>query len=297
MDRFDSAIVFGAGAVGSYLGARLPLPTVLVARPDHVRRINEDGLRIGGQEEAVVRIPAAEDCPELGPHALVLVGVKLGDLESAAAALAPRLLPDTTVVALANGLRPEAILAEALGRPVSRIIVQLGATLDGPGAVSFWGGGLLMGPGEVEDELARLFSQAGLPVRRCEDLAPSSWRKLAMNCVANPLSLLTGGRNRDLVAPELDHVRQAVVDEVARLAATEGVELPPDTAASIDRALGRSDNLTSMLQDGRQGRSTEIEFMNGWVARRAEELGLEAPTNRMLAELVRIWVRNRPEGS
>ena len=284
---FDQAVVYGAGAVGSYLGACLPLPTTLVGRPEHIRAINAGGLQIIGNEDRTVDIAAAETCPDLTPRTVVLVGVKLYDLAAAATDLAPHLCEDTTVVALANGLEPDGILSRALGRPVARIIVQLGVTLEAPGRVASWGGNLMLGPGTVEDELADLYAAAGLPIERCDDLPATSWRKFALNCVVNPLSVITGRRNRDLITPELAETRHAVVAEITALAAAKGVVLASDLAEQIDRVMSRSSNRTSMLQDVRRGKSTEIDFLNGWVVAEAEKLGLDVPVNRSLTEQVR----------
>jgi 2-dehydropantoate 2-reductase len=192
------------------------------------------------------------------------------------------------VAALSNGLDPERVLGEILGRPVPRVIVQLGATLDGPGRISFWGGNLMLGPGAAEDRIAAAFAPGGLVVERTDDLRRVVWQKLAINCVANPLSALTGRCNRELVDPELAGLREAIVAEVRQLAATEGVVLAPDLRERIDAALGRSANRTSMLQDVERGRPTEIEHLNGLVARRLGERGIAAPVNRGLAQLVRM---------
>jgi len=285
--RFEQAVVYGAGAVGSYLGARLPLPTTLVGRAEHMQAVATKGLRITGREDETVHLATVETCPDLAPRTVVLVGVKLYDLAAAATDLAPRLGDDTVVVALANGLEPDGILSRALGRSVARIIVQLGVTLEAPGQVASWGGSLLLGPGEVEEELADLFAAGGLAIERCDDLLMTSWRKFTLNCVVNPLSLITGLRNRDLITPELAETRQAVVAEITALAAAKGIELPADLAEDIDRVMSRSRNRTSMLQDGRRGKPTEIEFLNGWVVREAEKHGLDVPVNRSLTEQVR----------
>ncbi len=293
VDGFSQVIVFGAGAVGSYLGARVSPPAILVGRPDHVAAIRANGLRITGEEDDCVRLEAVESCPVAGERALVLVAVKMGDIPAAAAALEPRLRDDTVVAVLSNGLDPDRQLADVLRRPVARVIVQLGVTLEGPGEVSCWGGGLMFGPGVTEDRIAACFAPSGLRIKRTRDLARIVWQKLAVNCVANPLSALTGRNNRDLITPELAPLRGLIVEEVRQLAATEGVELSADLLPRLDAALGKSRNRTSMLQDIRRGRPTEIEHLNGLVASMAVERGLAAPVNAGLAELVRLLIAAR----
>jgi 2-dehydropantoate 2-reductase len=289
---FDQVIIFGAGAVGSYLGARLSrvASTVLVARPAHAEAVARDGLRIGGLTDERVHIAARTDCPEAAAGALVIVGVKMGGLAEAGAALRPRLREDTIVAAVQNGIGPDRALSEALGRrAVARIIVNMGVSMEGPGRIAYWSGrGVTLGPGAIEDRLAAFFERAGLVVGRCADVKRAEWEKLASNCVANPLTALTGLRNRGIITRDLTDLRHSLVAEVAALAAAEGVALSSDLAGRIDAALAESNNENSMAQDVRFGRTTEIDWLNGYVARRSEERGLPAPMNRALAELVRI---------
>lgn len=287
---FRQSVIFGAGALGSWLGARLDPPALLVARGEHAVAMRADGLRIGGVEDAVVAVEVADACPDLGPDALVITAVKTFDLETAAAALKPHLLDDTTVAILANGLAPELELQRTLDRPVVRIVAEFGVTLDGPGAVSAWGGRALLARGEAEDRVAAALAPTGLTIVRVDDLRAVAWDKMAINCVANPLAALTGARNRDLVAPQLEDLRRGVVAEVMAVAAAEGVAMAPDTAARVDAVLSRSHNLNSMAQDVLRGRITEIDHLNGFVAALGEHHGIDTPVNRWLADMVRLLV-------
>ena len=295
MEPFSQVIVFGAGAIGSYIGARCSPRGILVGRPDHVAAISRDGLQITGKEDDRVEIAASEQCPPIQDNTLVLVTVKMGDVEVAGHVLAPMLQTDTVVAVLSNGLDPERILAEILNRPVSRVIVQLGVTLEGPGEISYWGGSLMLGPGAVEDHITSCLEPGGLLVKRTRDLQRVVWQKLAVNCVANPLSALTGRCNRDLITPELAALRGTIVEEVRLLATMENVTLPADMCERVDTALSSSGNLTSMLQDIRRGRPTEIEYLNGLVASRLAEHSIEAPVNQGLAEMVRLLSRGTQE--
>ena len=288
---FEQTLIFGAGALGSWLGARIEPRAVLVARGEHARAMRERGLVIRGVESATVPVTVADGCADLGPGALVIVAVKMGGLEAAAGALAPHLRDDTVVAVLANGLAPDAELGAALGRRVVRIVAEFGATLDEPGVVSAWGGRAVLGPGADEDRVAAALEPTGLTIARVDDLRRVAWDKLALNCVANPLAALTSRRNRDLITDELKDLRRAVALEVMTLAAVEGVDLADDTPERIDAVLARSHNFNSMAQDIRYGRPTEIEHINGLVARMCAERGLPAPANRWLAEMVRLRER------
>jgi len=285
---FRQNVVFGAGALGSWLGARLAPPAVLVARGEHARAMRAGGLRLAGIESGVVPVTVADACPSLEADALLLVAVKATDLAAAARAVRDRLREDTVVAVVANGFAPQEILGAALGRPVVRIVAEFGATLDGPGRVSAWGGRALLLRGVREDRVAAALAPTGLRVERIDDLARHAWEKLALNCVANPLAGLTGRRNCDLVDDDLAGLRRAVALEVMELAARDGVDLPDELPDRIDVLLARSRNLNSMAQDLARGRPTEIEHLNGYVARQAEALGFAAPLNAWLAALIRL---------
>jgi len=92
----------------------------------------------------------------------------------------------------------------------------------------------------VARDIAALFERGDVPVTIESDFAAEVWSKLAVNCVANPLSAILGVRNREIVTPELADIRRAITEEVAACARDAGVELPSDLATEIDSALARA---------------------------------------------------------
>jgi 2-dehydropantoate 2-reductase len=292
---FDRVVVFGAGAVGSYLGARLSsvIPTVLVARQEHVEAIKGRGLFVRGEADIFVppgRIPAVTGLAAFGEGTLVLVTVKLGALEPAGAELAGLARPDTVFLLAQNGLHARELFLKGAARELNvvRAIASCGVDFREAGKVEFWGGGLSFEKSAHSTELIALFARAGVEAAESPDFEKALWKKLAMNCVANPLTALLGIRNRQVVVPELSGLRRRVVAEVSALAAAEGHTLAADLAERVDRGLAASRNRSSMLQDLERGRGTEIEHLNGFVDRRSLELGLDAPVNGALAALVRM---------
>src|SRR5690242_6269159 len=100
--------IFGAGAIGGLLGARLALAgarVAVVARGAHLAAIRATGLRLQDETgERVIQIPATADCATLGTQDFVILAVKTTALEAAADAVQPLLGPETIVVAAANGV-------------------------------------------------------------------------------------------------------------------------------------------------------------------------------------------------
>jgi 2-dehydropantoate 2-reductase len=292
------AVVFGAGAVGSYLGAKLSsrLPVRLVGRRPHVEAIRRDGLRVSGLDSLTARPEASERLGEVPPGTLVLLTVKLYDLEAAAEELSRALSGACTVVVAMNGLHPERALREQLGdkAEVIRAVAMLGATLEGPGRVSYWGGGLELEPSGASEALAELLCSAGIDARVAGSFDELVWRKFAVNCVWNPLTAVLGVRNSLIAAEELTALRGRVIAECAAVARAEGVCLPADFAESTDRALAGSENVSSMLQDVIRRPRTENEHISGELVRTARSHGRQVPANELLLELVRFIESRSP---
>ncbi len=305
---FREAIICGAGALGSFLGARLSrlLPTTLVAREEHAAAISRDGLRIGGLVDETARggnLSAVSRLEAVGAGALVLLTMKIHDATSAARELAPLLRDDALVLCLQNGLDVEKEVRRALNEGgagavrVLRGMAMTGVTHVAPGRIEYWGGGLAFPAEDAEaEELAALFRAAGLETRISGEFARELWWKMAVNCIGNPLTALTGVRNDGIITPELRGVREAVAEACRRVAAAEGVELPAALADEIDAAMLKSHNRSSMLQDVERGRRTEIEELNGRVARMAAGHGIPAPANALLAARIRALEKRHASG-
>jgi len=289
----------GAGAIGSIVGAALAErhEVILVGRQAHVRAINASGLRITGNERRLVRLAARTELDPERPGEVVLVAVKACALAAAlqeAAALVP---PDACVALLLNGLGVEEVAHQALpSHEIVRLVVSIGAAFREPGVVEHWDGPALegwAGPGLEAPEgragrrVAELFDGTSIQVRVRSDFDQVVWRKLAVNCIVNPLSALLGLRNCDVIDPRTRQLRRAVYDEVAAVAATEGVTLAEEFFDKVEERIQVSKNYSSMLQDIEQGRSTEIEFLNGAVAARGAANGIPTPVNDTLAILIR----------
>jgi 2-dehydropantoate 2-reductase len=287
-------VVYGAGAVGSYLGARLAavMPVTLIARREHVEAIQGRGLFVGGAVDLFVppgKIRAVTGLSSVLEGTLVVVTVKMAAAEEAGRALAAIARPDSVFLLLQNGLTARQLFLEGAARElaVARAVASCGVDFREAGKVEYWGGGLEFERGARSAELVELFRRAGLDAGESPDFARSLWTKLAANCMINPITALLGCRNSGAMVAELAGLRRRIVSEVAALAKAEGLELEAGLAERIENGLASGGNRSSMLQDLAAGRSTEIEYLNGFVVRRSRELGMQAPVNEVLAELIR----------
>jgi 2-dehydropantoate 2-reductase len=282
-------VVYGAGALGSLLGALLSRRTdvQLVARGAHAAAIRaQGGVRLSVLEPGLypTRVGDGLDLP---PEALVLVTVKAYDLEAALTRLAPRLSPRHLVVVLQNGLGIQTLAQQILGPDVLRAVTFMAASLVRPGEVAYNAVGKTYLPAHGE-EVQGAWRAADMPAVQVPDIRTYVWRKLAINAVINPLSALLGVANGDLLG--LRDTGRALVEELVPVAHREGQPIEVEETWTKVRASMRQTarNTSSMLQDVRAGRRTEIEWINGAIVRRAERHALAVPRHRQLVEMVRF---------
>jgi 2-dehydropantoate 2-reductase len=123
-----------------------------------------------------------------------------------------------------------------------------------------------------------------------DDPWPAVWRKLVGNAAVNPVSALVGITNGELLQHLAARIVDAAARETARVACAEGVPISDDEAIALWRAMAEltAANRSSMLQDVRNGRPTEIDWINGEVARRGRRHGVPTPVNEALLKLVEV---------
>jgi 2-dehydropantoate 2-reductase len=116
------------------------------------------------------------------------------------------------------------------------------------------------------------------------------WRKLVGNAAVNPVSALVGITNGELLQHLAARIVDAAARESARVASAEGVPIPDEEAIALWRAMAEltAANRSSMLQDVRSGRPTEIDWINGEVIRRGRRHGVLTPVNEALLKLVEV---------
>jgi 2-dehydropantoate 2-reductase len=291
----------GAGSLGCFFGARLALAgaSVTLIGRTNVDAIASNGLVFeSGGATQTVRLNAATDPGAARGARLVLVCVKSADTGSAAAALAPHLDPDTVLVSLQNGVGNVERIRAGTGRPVVAGLVYIGANMPAPGHVRHAGGERIV-IGAVKDcgvdgallaEVAAVFRAAGLTVDIAPDLEPVLWEKLMLNCAYNAVCALTGKPYGAMGAvPDVRAVMQQAADEVVALARRKGVTIRRAAIESLFiMTQSMPQQMSSTAQDIARGRPTEINYLNGYVARESEALGLAAPVNRTLNALVKL---------
>ncbi|MFC4552163.1 MULTISPECIES: ketopantoate reductase family protein [Halorussus] len=295
-------VVFGAGSLGSLVGGLLAREhaVTLVGRDPHVAAVRQSGLRVTGAFDFAVRPTATTDGTDLSAD-LAVVTVKSFDTEAAAESLATGAFD--AALSLQNGMGNEETLAERLDCPILAGTATYGAMRPEPGTVECTGvGEVVLGPraggsSKIAEEAGAAFCAAGIETTVAEDVPRRLWEKLAVNAGINATTALARVDNGALLAGPANDVATAAARETAHLARAVGVELADEAAAAaVERvADATAANASSMRQDVRAGRRTEVEAINGYVADRAREEGVDVPVNRTMANLLRAWQAERAE--
>ena len=294
--------VVGCGAVGSIFAANLAqLDDVEVwaydlAR-DHVDAINANGLRLSGAGEVVGTVRATSDPAELPACDFGIVATKAMHTEPAIAATAG-VFAAGAVCSVQNGIGNEEVLARHVLRVIRGTTFPAGRIVE-PGHVQ-WDvkGDTTIGPFEPSpapldqvERLAEACTRAGLPTEAVRDARGPQWRKVIFNAATNPVGALTGlTHGRVCEDAALRRLVSGLVDEGKAVADAQGIVLDADPEALIDHAARPDvayDHKASMLQDVEARRQTEIDYLNGGIARFGREHGVPTPLNDAILALVK----------
>ena len=297
--------VVGAGAVGCYFGgmlARAGAPVTLIGRAPHVEAINRDGLFIDSIHfQGSVPISASTELTAVRDARLVLFSVKTVDTEATAKLLAPLLASSTIVVSLQNGVDNAERIDFAAGIEAIPAVVYIAAAMTGLGRVKHSGRGDLIignpspnhGGGEFAlEQVASVFTRAGVPCRISKDIRVELWEKLIMNCAFNAVSALSRAKYGRIAqdAGSIEVIRN-VIGEAVAVGMADGVPLSADKMIAAALKLGSEaipEAVSSTAQDIARGKPSEIDSLNGFLVRRGAELGVPTPVNQTLFSLVKL---------
>jgi 2-dehydropantoate 2-reductase len=294
--------VVGCGAVGSLFAANLAqLGDVEVWAFDldraHVEAINTNGLRLVGAGEVVGSVRATVDAGELPSCELGIVATKAMHTEAAITAAAGA-FSGAAVASVQNGVGNEDVIAAHAPRVIRGTTFPAGKLLE-PGVVQ-WDvkGDTTLGPFEprpaLTEEIERLAdacTRAGMPTHAVADARPAQWRKVVFNAATNPIGALTGlTHGRVCERDDLRALVSGLVAEGKAVATAQGVTLDADPEELIDHAAKPEvayEHKASMLQDVEARRPTEVDWLNGGIARIGRELGVATPLHDAVTALVK----------
>lgn len=293
--------VVGPGSMGLLLAARLKgagaQVHLLDYRPERAAHIHEQGVILEHEQgEDTYAIPTWADPAKLAGMDLAIVCTKAYHTKEVARMLGRHLGPKARALTLQNGAGNVEALVEALGSErVLGGITSEGATLLGHGKVRHAGHGLThIGPasGPVDqftNEVLDLLLAAGFKASASEGVQDLIWTKLVINVGINPLTAILEVKNgRLLELPAAAQLMADAVDEAITVGLARGIKfLHEDMLATVrEVAQATGANVSSMLQDIRAKRRTEVAYINGAVVRAGQEQGVPTPVNVTITNLV-----------
>jgi 2-dehydropantoate 2-reductase len=310
--------VYGAGAIGGYLGVALAesgADVSLIARGPHLAAMRANGVRLqidGG--ERVARVACTDDPRELGIQDYVFISLKAHSVPGVVEAMRPLLGPDTAVVTAVNGIpywyfykhggALEGSVVEAVDpgglqwrvlTPARAIgcVVYPATEVIAPGVIKHvYGSKFPLGePGGVRTErlerLQRQLEAGGLEAPIRDNIRDEIWLKLWGNLCFNPISALTHA-TLDLIVgdPGTRAVARAMMLEAQAIAEKLGVHFRVDVERRINGAGAVGAHKTSMLQDLELGRPMEIDPLVTVVQELGRRTGLPTPTIDVVLSLI-----------
>ncbi len=302
-------LVMGAGALGSVFGGLLAekgRKVSFVGLDDHVKAIQRKGLLIRGLW-GEHKIPHA--CAFYGTEGLsgtfdvILLSVKSYNTASVIRQACPFMREDTLVFSIQNGLGNWEAIAEAIGwnRTVGARVI-FGAEIEEPGVarVTVYADKVLVGSptGDVStDRIQRVcddFNDAGIPTAVSDRIESSLWGKVLYNCSLNALGAILNVPYGHLgEVPEVRETMHRIIDEIFAVAEAKGVSMayacPDDYYRFLleNQLPPTATHRSSMLQDMEKGRLTEIDALNGAIARYGRELSVYTPVNDTLTAIIK----------
>ena len=318
--------IYGAGAIGGYLGVQLSLAgedVTLIARGPHLEAMQKNGvrLRIDG-EERIAHPRCTSDPAAAGQQDYVIVTLKAHSAPAVVDAMQPLLGPDTAVVSAVNGVPwwyfhrlegpwegtrlqsvdPGETQWNGIGpeRAIGCVVYPATEVVE-PGVIQHLAGNRFSLGEPSGDKTERVLALAGAlknagfraPVRRIRD---ELWVKLWGNLCFNPISALTL-ETLDTVAtdPGTRAVSRAMMLEAQAIGEKLGVRFPVDVDKRIDGAAAVGAHRTSMLQDLERGRAMEIDALVTSV----QEMGrlVDEPTPTIDTVLALVQQRGRVAGT
>jgi 2-dehydropantoate 2-reductase len=294
--------IVGAGAMGCLFAARMAERGVQVTVVDVDRErlaiIGRDGITLTDDKGSrTVAVRAALAAEVTAPVDLVLLFTKGTHSAAAIRSVAHLAASKPTALTLQNGIGNADLLAESFGaEQVLLGTAHVPADLTAATAVVTHGFGSLELGGFTADahrfaaEVAALLQSAGFNTHVASDINASVWEKVAFNAALNATGMICQVPNAGVDNDSGRRLAVKVVDETVTVAAARGIRIDRERiVATIDAALREhAFHKASMLQDRDRGRQTEIEMINGAIAREGARLGVPTPVCDTLADLVRI---------
>lgn len=306
-------LILGAGAIGGYVGGRLQqsgTDVSFLVRPARQQTLQRDGLVIRSTKGDVTqKVKTVQTADEGGPYDVVLLTCKAYDLDSAIAAIAPAVGPQTVVVPLLNGMRHLDVLDARFGKDkVVGGLARVGVAMAPEGTILHTSPFAAISFGERDGstprkalvELDQAVKKSGIDGGLNKNIVQDLWDKWIMLCSLAATNCLLRGSSGDIL--EADEGRAIVmetVDECRRVAAAAGRDPGENDMQTIRSFLTvKGSRFTaSMLHDLEKGSMVEADHIVGDMIARAKKAGIATPNLRLAYVHLQVYLARRARGA
>ncbi len=300
-------LVFGAGGIGGYFGAKLSNAgedVWFIARGKHLEAMKLHGLRVNSAHEKLTVPPQkiSDSIADAGKVDVVLFCVKSYDTEGAARQLAPALDEGSIVISLQNGIDNEAKIQQHISKgTVYGGVAYIYSTITAPGEITrFEGptkivfGPLNNKPNEQSKRIHESFMKADIHTDLSSNIEQELWKKFIFITGASGVTALTRLTLGELLAnPETRELIKAAMEETNTIARKRHILLEPNLIDTFFDTLGKfkNDTRSSLYYDLANGKPMEVEALAGTVVRMGEQLGVPTPIQKTIYASLLLYHR------
>ena len=299
--------VLGAGAMGCLFGglmAEKGLDVVLIdVWKDHVDAINKNGLKMDGHGgDRLIKIKATTNPSTLEPVDAIIIMCKATALKTALTNAKNIIGDQTMLMSFQNGIGHEAIMQEIAGKDkVLGGTTTQASNIMGPGHIKnhgslpSWIGEYEGGMSDRVSDLAETFTAYNLETIAVSDIKKRKWMKLFALTAIGPLSSVFNLHHTDLYITNKNqkvsrHLGKQIILETRAVAKADGVDVTEDECLEMFNKIvdSKQTNKSSMCFDILNKRKTEIEFINGAVAKIGKSHGIKTPMNDLMYNMIMV---------
>jgi 2-dehydropantoate 2-reductase len=289
--------IIGTGGVGGYFGGRIAYAgydTTFLARGEHLKTIQTKGLTVESinGDFKIDNVRATGEINNLGKTDLIILGVKAWQIKEIAKELSGIVCDDSIVLPLQNGVTAVDELKDEIDQKnIIGGLCTIFSKIELPGVINHFGVEPTIIFGELNNreterikKIKEVFDESGIKSKVADNIQAELWKKLMGICVGGLVAAThsTYGEVR-----ELKETRQLMIDlinEIYNLSQKIGITIESDiiqkTISFIDSF--PPDSTSSLARDIWDGKPSEIEYLNGAVAKLGEKYGVATPVNRFI---------------
>jgi 2-dehydropantoate 2-reductase len=298
--------VLGSGGVGAYFGGRLAAAgedVTFIARGAQLAALQQHGLEIESPngDLRLEQLRATDRLDSIGAFDVVLLTVKMYDVDTAAAALPPLIGRDTVVITLQNGVEAVEMVAHHVGADhVAGGVAYVVVVVDRPGHLRHTAAQQLVFGERDGSRSARLVAfeqacvRAGFQATASPHIETDLWIKfIRLSTWSGMTSVMRSPMGVIRHQPDALQMMLAAIEEAIAVGRAGGIVFPPTVVDDTKKLIYNfpAESKSSMLEDLERGRRLELPWLSGAVVRLGREAGVPTPIHQFITTVLTPFVQ------